>query len=136
MVNRFETSPYVQLKELLFPVHFEKIGGQDDLEEMNNLCLAYGDTGNINFEPLATKDFYERLAFACGNRWGLVIELVIEALTLCKMDDRKEISFSYFGKAFAQKSGLSLGFSPFSVDDYREAFSEAQLLSLLLDDDD
>lgn len=136
MVNRFETSPYVQLKELLFPVHFEKIGGQDDLEEMNNLCFAYGDTGNINFEPLATKDFYERLAFACGNRWGLVIELVIEALTLCKMDDQKEISISYFGKAFAQKSGLSLGFSPFSVDDYREAFSEAQLLNLLLDDDD
>jgi hypothetical protein len=128
--------PYVQLKELLFPVHFEKIGGQDDLEEMNNLCFAYGDTGNINFEPLATKDFYERLAFACGNRWGLVIELVIEALTLCKMDDQKEISISYFGKAFAQKSGLSLGFSPFSVDDYREAFSEAQLLNLLLDDDD
>lgn len=128
--------PYVQLKELLFPVHFEKIGGQDDLEEMNNLCFAYGDTGHINFEPLATKDFYERLAFACGNRWGLVIELVIEALTLCKMDDRKEISISYFEKAFAQKSGLSLGFSPFSMDDYREAFSEAQLLNLLLDDDD
>lgn len=129
-------NPYVQLKELLFPVHFEKIGGQDDLEEMNNLCFAYGDKGDVNFGPLATKDFYERLAFACANRWGLVIELVIEALALCKMDDRKDISISYFEKAFAQKSGLSLGFSPFSVDDYREAFSEAQLLKLLLDDDE
>lgn len=126
-------NPYVQLKELLFPVHFEKIGGQGDWEEMNNLCFAYGDTGEINFEPLATKDFYERLAFSCGNRWGLVIELVIEALTLCKMDDRNDISISYFEKAFAQKSGLSCGFSPFSVDDYQEAFSEAQLLKLLLD---
>lgn len=126
-------NPYVQLKELLFPVHFEKIGGQGDLQEMNNLCFAYGDKGDINFAPLATQDFYERLAFACGNRWGLVIELVIEALTLCKMDDRKDIRISYFEKAFAQKSGLSLGFSPFSVDDYQEAFSEAQLLKLLLD---
>ena len=90
----------------------------------------------MNFGPLATKDFYERLAFACANRWGLVIELVIEALALCKMDDRKDIGISYFEKAFAQKSGLSLGFSPFSVNDYREAFSEAQLLKLLLDDDE
>ena len=47
-----------------------------------------------------------------------------------------DLAISYFEKAFAQKSGLSLGFSPFSVDDYREAFSEAQLLKLLLDDDE
>ena len=124
------------MKELLFPVHFEKIGGLDDLEEMNNLCFAYGEKGDVDFAPLGTKDFCERLAFACGNRWGLVIELVIEALTLCKMDGHKDISISYFEKAFAQKSGLSLGFSPFSVDDYREAFSEAQLLKLLLDDEE
>ena len=58
-----------------------------------------------------------------------------EALTLCKMDDRNEISVSCFEKAFAQKSGLSLGFSPFRVGDYQEAFSEAQLLKLLLDHD-
>lgn len=106
------------------------------MEEMNNLCFAYGDNGDVNFGPLATKDFYERLAFACANRWGLVIELTIEALALCRMDDRKDISISYFEKAFAKKSRLSLRFSPFSVDDYREAFSEAQLFEFLRKDDE
>jgi hypothetical protein len=128
-------NPYTQLKELLNPVHFDMIGGQNDIEEMNSLCFAYADAAAINFETLATKDFYDRLAFTCGNRWGLVIELVIEALTLCKMDDRSEISISCFEMAFSERSGIPLGFSPFTVDDYRDSFSEAKLLELLTQDD-
>ena len=64
----------------------------------------------------------------------MVIELVIEALTLCKMDDRSEISISCFEMAFSERSGIPLGFSPFTVDDHRDSFSEAKLLELLTQD--
>ena len=82
---------YDQLRELLKPVHFGLIQYPKDIAEVNNLCFAYADHGDIEFDPLAKRDFYERLAFANGYRWGLVIEMLIEALTLCKLDGRTEI---------------------------------------------
>lgn len=129
-------TPYVQLNELLNKVHFDLISGQSDIMEMHDLCFAYAETVEINFEPLATQDFYDRLEFACGRRWGLVIELVIEALTLCKLDGHTDISSRYFEIAFAERSGISMGYSPFSIDDYRDAFSEVKLLELLTRDKD
>jgi hypothetical protein len=122
---------YDQLRELLKPVHFGLIQYPKDIAEVNNLCFAYADHGDIEFEPLAKRDFYERLAFANGYRWGLVIEMLIEALTLCKLDGRTEIDIIYFEQAFARKTGIPFGFSPFSVDDYEEAFSPAEVLRLM-----
>ncbi len=120
-----------QLRELLNPVHFDLIRIPDDTPEMNSLCFAFADEVNINFEPLASEDFYDRLAFANGHRWGLVIEMLIKALTLCKLAGLSEIDISYFEKAFSQKTRIPFGFSPFSVDDYEEAFSPAEILRLM-----
>ncbi|GGW28474.1 hypothetical protein GCM10011452_16500 [Gemmobacter lanyuensis] len=98
---------------------------------MNSLCFAFADAVNINFEPLAIEDFYDRHAFANGHRWDLVIEMLIRALTLCKLAGRSEIDISYCEKAFAQKTRVPFGFSPFSVDDYEEALSPAEILRLM-----
>ena len=47
------------------------------------------------------------------------------------MDDKKTVSLPYFEKAFAEQSTYPLGYSPFSVDDYRDAFDEDKLLEHL-----
>lgn len=130
--------PYEQLNYLMTHVRFDLIDldrkpskEKGDLECMNEICFHYADMIDIDFEPLSNRGFMERLCFAGANRWGLVIELVIEALTLCKLDDQSEISLKYFEEAFADKTGIPLGFSPFSDDDYQEAFSKENLVAML-----
>ena len=124
--------PYIQLNELLNAVYFDLIDLQTDINEINSLVYAFADTVDIDFAPLAKKDFYERLAFAGVHRWGLVIEILVEALTLCKLDNKTVISLSYFEKAFAQKSRFVRGYSPFTAEDYRQAFDEAKMLEQLM----
>lgn len=127
--------PYDQLKELLDPVHFINISLPDDIDELNNLAFAFADLAVIDFEPLSSTDFYTRLTFACGRRWGLVIELIILALTNCKMDGRGKIEIKDFEDAFTQRSGMPPGFTPFTVDDYEDAFDPAKLAEMLKRED-
>lgn len=64
-----------QLFRLLRTVSFEEIDltRPNDLDEMTQLTYAYARKADVDFGPLATQDFLERLAFACCHRWGLVI---------------------------------------------------------------
>jgi hypothetical protein len=52
---------------------------------MTQLTYAYARKADVDFGPLATQDFLERLAFACCHRWGLVIEMLIDAYMHCRM---------------------------------------------------
>ena len=75
-----------------------------------------------NFEPLATTDFLERFAFACCDRWGLVIEMLIEAFTHCRIVGDKVCSVEHFSHAYAQIYSTPLGYSPFTMPNYRDSF--------------
>lgn len=112
-------------------VHLDLIDRQADMKDLNDLCFAYADVGGIKFEPLALRSFYEKLAFSGGYRWGLVIEILIEALVICELDGQPEINIVHFEKAFANKTGIAYGYSPFSMEDYEDAFSEAEIVRLL-----
>lgn len=89
---------------------------------------------------ITRRDGHRRLIFV-RNRSSLSKEEVwhhidqVAAETLCKMDDGSEFSISYFEMAFSERSRVPLGFSPFTVDDYRDSVSEAKLLELLTQDD-
>jgi hypothetical protein len=73
-----------QLAYLMRPVSFTEIAMHhpDDLAELVSLCHAYADKAGLDFSGLNTRDFYERLTCACANRWGLVIELLIDAFVI------------------------------------------------------
>lgn len=122
---------YEQLAYLLRPVHFDLIDLPKDIEEMNRLAYTYADRAGLNFDPLSTVDFFERLAFSCAMRWGLVIELLIEAFTNCELAGATTCSIEQFEAAFAKFYGTPAGFSPFTAPDYRESFDQQTLLELL-----
>ena len=101
------------------------------MEELLQLTYSYADKAGLNFDPLATKDFLERLAFSCCDRWGLVIELLIETLILTQVAGEKDCSIYRFSQAFAKKYSTPTGYSPFTVPNYRDSFDHVILLQAL-----
>lgn len=122
-----------QLRFLLTPVHFELIRPRvsEDVKELNDLAYTLASKVEINFGPLANGDFFDRLSHACAYRWGLVVEMLIEAFTICFVAGESEISSDHFAEAFSRIHGIPSGFSPFTVDDYLSSFDPDNLLSLL-----
>ncbi len=122
-----------QLAFLLRTVRFEciNIDRHADMEELVQLINSYADKAGLDVSPLETRDFLERLAFAGCYRWGLVIELLIEAFILCQVAREDVCSKDKFSEAFAKKYSTAIGYSPFTVSDYRDCFDHDTLLEAL-----
>ena len=101
------------------------------MEILNQLGFALADSVGLDFEPLSTEDFLERLNFASFSRWGLAIELFIEAFVECTLNGRTTVEISDFVDSFAGASGIPKAMSPFTAPDYEEILDSATLLELL-----
>ena len=124
----------IQLAALLRPIHFDIIDVANDIEELNKILYAYSEVAVLNCDRMSKRDFFERLDYACVSRWGIVIEVVIDALVRCKVSGAKEVAINNFVEAYAMRTGLPTGFSPFTAPDYRDAFDPDKLLKLLLNE--
>lgn len=122
-----------QLFRLLRTVSFEEIDltRQNDLDEMTQLTFAYARKADVDFGPLATQGFLEPLAFACCDHWGLVIEMLIDAYTHCWMLGEFVCSVDHFSHAFAEIYSTPMGYSPFTMPNYRESFDPGKLAEIL-----
>ncbi|PWR00993.1 hypothetical protein DKT77_19305 [Meridianimarinicoccus roseus] len=122
-----------QLHRLLRHVHLAKIdmSRSEDLDEMTQLAFSYADEAGLDFAPLATQDFLERLAFTCSDRWGLVIEMLIEAYKNAMIAGDKLCTLDHFSQAYAVLLGGSAGYSPLTVRNYRDCFSSENLKKML-----
>jgi hypothetical protein len=122
-----------QLARLLRTVRFEEIDltRQADMDELLDLTFSYAEKAGLDFSQLAEKDFLERLVYACLGRWGLIIEMVIEALTLCQIEGSTVCSIDHFSRAYAKTYSTPIGYSPFTVPNYRDAFDPKKLMDVL-----
>ncbi|CAM3369219.1 AAA domain-containing protein [Paracoccus aminovorans] len=121
-----------QLAYLLRPVSFSEIAlhRPDDLTELVNLCHAYADKAGLGFANLNSRDFYERLTCACASRWGLVIELLIDAYVIALDQGGIEPGLQDFCLAFTRRTGLREGYSPFSIDSYEKLFEARKIFEI------
>ncbi|WP_417812329.1 ATP-binding protein [Thalassospira alkalitolerans] len=119
-----------QLDRLLRTVAFEGIDltREADKEEMLQLIFSYADKVDLNVDSFANAEFPERLAFAACHRWGLAIELLIEAFGLVAHAPDKVCSIDHFTKAFSNISGLPDGYSPFTMPNYQNSFDQTKLM--------
>ncbi len=122
-----------QLTLLLRTVRFEEIdlSRQADMDEMVQLTFSNAERAGLDFSPLATTDFMERLAFACCNHWGLVIEMLIEAFTYRQVLGHKVCSKDHFSHAYAKTYSTPTGHSPFTLPNYRDGFDHNKLMEVL-----
>ena len=118
-----------QLAYLLRPVTFSEISisRTADLQELHQLCHAYAERLALDFSALSSVDFYRRLVTACANRWGLVIELLVDAIVFAIERNQTALSADAFCAAFTRRTGLEEGFSPFSISDYEDLFRHRQM---------
>lgn len=121
-----------QLAYLLRPVYFREISLQrpEDQHELNSLCFAYADKAGLDFSGLSTLDFFRRLACACGNRWGLVIELLIDACVAARNSADADLASAHFCQAFTARTGLAQGYSPFSIVNFEPLFKGEKMFEL------
>lgn len=123
-----------QLSYLLRPVVFAEIRPNNtvDLKEISDLCHLYVGKVGIDFpEKPWTSDFTKRLAFCSANRWGLLIELVIDALKIAHLNDAAQVDTEHFCKSFTDRTGFAAGHSPISIEYYEEAFDTQKILDMV-----
>lgn len=118
-----------QLDRLLRTVEFKGIdlSKSADKEELVHLLFSYGDKAGVQIEDLVTEDFLKRLSFAACNRWGLVIELLIEAFSMSAFSSDKVCLIDHFSAAFSHKSGFPHGYSPFIMPNYEDSFDQEKM---------
>ena len=123
-----------QLSYLLRPVLFNEIRPNNtvDLKEISDLCHLYAGKAGIDFpEKLSTPDFTKRLAFCSANRWGLLIEFVIDALKIAHFNDATEVDTEHFCRSFTDRTRFAAGYSPVSIEYYEEAFDTQKILDMV-----
>ncbi len=122
-----------QLDRLLRTVSFEGINLSKDAdrEEMLHLVFSYADKAGLDVEDLVTEEFVERLDFAACHRWGLVIEMLIEAFSLAALTREKVCHIDHFSAAFSKVSGLPEGYSPFTMPNYQNRFDQSTMLEVI-----
>ncbi|GAA5064009.1 ATP-binding protein [Roseibacterium beibuensis] len=119
-----------QLYRLLRTVNFSGIdlASTTDKDELLHLIFSYCDKAQLEFDDFELDDFLDRLVFAGCQRWGLVIELLIEALTVTLSANEKICTIDHFAEGFSRRTGLPFGYSPFTMPNYREGFKQHNLL--------
>ena len=122
-----------QLARLLRTVRFEAIdlSREMDLDELLQMLFRYAEKAGLDFGPMATRDFLDRLVFSCCDRWGLVIEILREAFTHAQIVGDKVCKVDHFSHAFAQTYSVPNGYSPFTMPNYRDSFDHATLMKIL-----
>lgn len=123
-----------QLSYLLRPVEFTEIrlGNGADLKEINDICHLYASKVGVEFpETFWSRDFFQRMAFSSANRWGLLIELVRDALVNVHNSERDYVIVEDFCKAFTDRTGFPAGHSPFLLDCYEDAFDKKKILEMV-----
>lgn len=127
-----------QLDTLLKTVEFQGIdlNCESDVKELVGLAFSYARRVGVEFSVSEGSDFFERFAFAACNRWGLAIELLIEALTICQLEGEKVSTVEHFSKAFSKIYSTPPGYTPFDLSDYQDGFDHEKLLVALENSDD
>jgi len=122
-----------QLDRLLRTVSFDGIdlSEEADRDEILHLVFSYADKAELDVDDIVTQDFLERLDFAACHRWGLVIELLIEAFSLAATTPDKVCRIDHFSTAFSKISGMAEGYSPFTMPNYRDNFDQGKMLDMI-----
>ncbi|MCW2303752.1 hypothetical protein M2324_002154 [Rhodovulum sulfidophilum] len=119
-----------QLDRLMTRIEFQEIDlssapghPAQDYETLNEIVGSYAISAGLDVDAsLPTGDFLHRLATAGAFRWGLVIDMVVDAVALAVARREGVVEWSDFVAAWCEKTGMNQLATPFTHDSYERMF--------------
>lgn len=109
-----------QLSRRCFIVRFPPVTEFDSCEEVRGLVAAYSGLANIAMtQGLSDVEFVPRLIHAGREQFGIVVELIIGAITRTLADGKPAVGLKDFAHFYAERTGDVSARNPFLVTDFR-----------------
>lgn len=109
-----------QLSRRLFVVHFLPVTELDSRDEIALTVTRYAELAGLSQAPdLADVEFVPRLIHAGREQFGIVVELIIGAITRALAAGEAALSVKDFAHFYAERTRDVSGRNPFIVPDFR-----------------
>lgn len=111
-----------QLARRLYPVEIDRLNEFRNVGGVINLVQRYAGRAGIGVnEDLSGENFAQRLIHAADYEFGLMAELVVQAITMALSRDGLDarLSLSHFADVFHMRSAAVDGLNPFIAEDFR-----------------
>ena len=94
-----------------------------DYDVLNEIVGSYAISAGLDVDAtLPTGDFLHRLAAAGAFRWGLVIDMVVDAVALAVARGEGAVERSDFVAAWCEKTGMNELATPFTHESFERMF--------------
>jgi len=109
-----------QLSRRFFITRFLPVTEFDARDDVAELVARYAGLADLPLAPdLADVEFVPRLLHAGREQLGIVVELIIGALTRALADGHLALGIRDFARFYAERTGEVAGRNPFLVPDFR-----------------
>lgn len=113
-----------QLSRRLAPIEFAPLPLGTSTRDLVGLVERYATRAGIRLAPdLLSAEFGARLCHAGAHQFGLVVELIIDAIERALNDQEPDdpLAIAPFAAAFRRRTGAIDALNPFLAEDYRQA---------------
>ena len=109
-----------QLSRRCFIVRFPSVTEFDSCDEVRGLIAGYADLADLSLaSDLGDIEFVPRLIHAGREQFGIVVELIIGAITRALADEKPAVGLKDFARFYAERTGEVSARNPFLVPDFR-----------------
>lgn len=104
-----------QLRRRLKYVRFENVSPSEDAELVNKIILGYAKAAHCKVRFRVEDALIPRLCHAAVYQFGLVIELVVDAVECCISDGNKTLTIEDFANGYAARTFHPVDLNPFVI---------------------
>lgn len=109
-----------QLSRRFFVVRFLAVTEFDACDEVRGLMAGYAGLADIPLAPdLSDVEFVPRLIHAGREQFGIVVELIIGAITRALAEKKPALGLKDFARFYAERTGDVSARNPFLIPDFR-----------------
>lgn len=107
-----------QLARRVTPIEFPRLAPHTSTDLALSISDEYARRSSLSLMDNFDRDFAARLIHAADREFGLLIEIVIEAIQAALLARAETLERQHFAAAFRRRSGCLDGFNPFLATDF------------------
>ncbi|MBY5971424.1 ATP-binding protein [Ferrimonas balearica] len=108
-----------QISRRMDAVHFGPIAALSQTENILGLISVYCSKARLPPEAdIDTVEFVERLVHAAARQFGLMIEIICQAIEQARLAEAENLEMMHFATAYRNRTDCSDTFNPFIIPDF------------------